>query len=88
MLDKAAVSSMTDDEKYERKMKIMSNCCSYLRHCFESHKGIKFAKLEAYGNFFLYRWSHVRKHGLKATVDYLFDRVCGTLKSDISAKLL
>ena len=48
---------------------------------------IKFAKIEAYGSFFLYRWSHVRKHGLKATVDYPFNRVCGTLKSDISAKL-
>lgn len=81
------VKFVAGDGEYERKMKLMSNCCSYLRHCFESHKGIKFAKLEAYGNFFLYRWSHVRKHGLKATVDYLFDRVCGTPKSDISAKL-
>ena len=81
------VKFVAGDEEYERKMKLMSNCCSYLRHCFESHNGIKFSKLEAYGNFFLYRWSHVRKHGLKATVDYLFDRVCGTLKSDISAKL-
>ena len=75
------------DDEYERKMKLMSNCCSYLRHCFESHNGIKFAKLEAYGNFFLYRWSHVRKHGLRATVDHLFNRVCGTAKSGISSNL-
>ena len=68
-------------------MKLMSNCCSYLRHCFESHNGIKFPKLEAYGNFFLYRWSHVRKRGLKATIECLFNRVCGTAKSDISSKL-
>ncbi len=44
------------DREYEAKMKLMSNCCSYLRHSFESHVGIKFSKLEAYGNFFLYRW--------------------------------
>ena len=75
------------DGEYERKMKLMSNYCSYLRHCFESHNGIKFAKLEAYGNFFLYRWSHVRKYGLRATVDYLFNRVCGTAKGDISSNL-
>ena len=81
------VKFVAGDEEYERKMKLMSNCCSYLRHCFESHNGIKFAKLEAYGNFFLYRWSHVRKYGLRATVDFLFNRVCGTPKSDISAKL-
>ena len=81
------VKFVAGDEECERKMKLMSNCCSYLRHCFESHKGIKFSKLEAYGNFFLYRWSHVRKDGLKATIDFLFNRVCGTPKSDISAKL-
>ena len=81
------VKFVAGDEEYERKMKLMSNCCSYLRHCFESHNGIKFSKLEAYGNFFLYRWSHVRKHGLKATIDFLFNRVCGTPKSDLSAKL-
>lgn len=55
-------------------MKRMGNCFSYLRHCFESNNGIKFAKLEAYGNFFLYRWSHVRKYGLRATVGVLFNR--------------
>ena len=81
------VKFVAGDEEYERKMKLMSNCCSYLRHCFESHNGIKFAKLEAYGNFFLYRWSHVRKHGLKATIDFLFNRVCGTPKSDLSSNL-
>ena len=72
------------DPEYEGKMKLMSNCCSYLRHCFESHNGVKFSKLEAYGNFFMYRWCHIRKHGLKATVEYLFRRVCGTPKSEIS----
>ena len=81
------VKFVAGDDEYERKMRLMSNCCSYLRHCFESHNGIKFAKLEAYGNFFLYRWSHVRKYGLRATVDYLFNRVCGTPKSEISSKL-
>lgn len=53
------------DKEYEDKMKLMSNCCSCLRHSFESHCGIKFSKLEAYANFFLYRWAHIRKHGLK-----------------------
>ena len=75
------VKFVAGDEECERKMKLMSNCCPYLRHCFESHKGIKFSKLEAYGSFFLCRWSHVRKHGLKATIDFLFNRVCGTPKS-------
>lgn len=75
------------DEECGRKMKPMSSCCPCLRHCFESHKGIKFSKLEAYGSFFLCRWSHARKHGLKATIDFLFNRVCGTPKSGISAKL-
>ena len=81
------VKFVAGDEEYESKMKLMSNCCSYLRHCFESHNGIKFSKLEAYGNFFIYRWSHIRRHGLRATIEYLFNRVCGTAKSDLSAKL-
>ena len=81
------VKFVAGDEECEGKMKLMSNCCPYLRHCFESHNGIKFSKLEAYGSFFLCRWSHVRKHGLMATIDILFNRVCGTPKSDISAKL-
>ena len=75
------------DKEYEGKMKLMSNCCNYLRHAFESHAGIKFSKLEAYANFFMYRWSHVRKHGLKATIEYLFARVCGTKKSGLSESL-
>ena len=75
------------DKEYESKMKLMSNCCSYLRHAFESHMGIKFSKMEAYANFFMYRWSHVRKHGLKATIEYLFARVCGTEKSGLSESL-
>lgn len=69
------------DKEYESKMKLMSNCCSYLRHSFESHGGIKFTKLEAYANFFLYRWSHVRKHGLKDAISFMVSRVCGTPKS-------
>ena len=81
------VKFVAGDEECERKMKLMSNCCSYLRHCFESHKGIKFSKLEAYGNFFLCRWSHVRKHGLMATIDILFNRVCGTPKRGLSSNL-
>ena len=71
------------DEEYEKAMKLMSNCCSYIRHAFESHPGIKYGKLEAYANFFLYRWMHVRKHGLKLTVDYLISRVFGTPKSHL-----
>ena len=75
------------DKEYGGKMKLMSNCCSYLRHAFESHAGIKFSKLEAYANCFMYRWSHVRKHGLKAAIEYLFARVCGTEKSELSGSL-
>ena len=74
------------DKEYESKMKLMSNCCSYLRHSFESHCGIKFTKLEAYANFFLYRWSHVRKHGLKDTISFMVSRVCGTPKSHTFAE--
>ena len=74
------------DKEYESKMKLMSNCCSYLRHSFESHGGIKFAKLEAYANFFLYRWSHVRKYGLKDAISFMVSRVCGTPKSHTFAE--
>lgn len=69
------------DKEYEDKMKLMSNCCSYLRHSFESHGGIKFSKLEAYANFFLYRWAHIRKHGLKNTISFMVSRIFGTPKS-------
>ena len=75
------VKFVAGDPEYETKMKLMSNCCSYLRHSFESHGGIKFTKLEAYANFFMYRWSHIRKHGLKESIFYLIARVCGTPKS-------
>lgn len=71
------------DEEYEDAMRLMSNCCSYIRHAFESHPGIKYGKLEAYANFFLYRWMHVRKHGLATTVDYLIGRIFGTPKSHL-----
>ncbi len=63
------------DAEYEKKMKLMSNCCSYLRHSFESHGGIKFEKLEAYANFFMYRWSHVRRMGVRETISCLLNRV-------------
>ena len=62
-------------------MKLMSNCCSYLRHAFEFHPGIKFSKLEAYANFFMYRWSHVRKAGLKEAISCMVLRVCGMPKN-------
>lgn len=75
------------EKEYERSMKLMSNCCSFLRHCFEGHPGIKFAKLEAYANLFLYRWCHVRKGGLDAAIEYMFRRVCGTPKSHKSADM-
>jgi transposase-like protein len=69
------------DKDYEKAMLLMNSCCSYLRHEFESHMGIKYSKIEAYGNFFMYKWAHVRKYGLKASIDYMFNRVCGTSKS-------
>ena len=69
------------NKDYEKAMLLMNNCCSYLRHEFESHMGIKYSKIEAYGNFFMYKWIHVRKCGLKASIDYMFNRVCGTSKS-------
>ena len=81
--------SLTDDwhkfvageETYERKMKLLSNCCSYLRHSFESHRGIKASKIEAYADFFMFRWSSTRKVGLRKTIESLFDMVCGTKKN-------
>lgn len=71
------------DAEYEEKMKLMSNRCSYLRHSFESHNGIKFEKPEAYANFFMYRWSHVRRMGMKETISCLLSRVFGTKKSHV-----
>ena len=81
--------SLTDDwhkfvageETYERKMKLLSNCCSYLRHSFESHRGIKASKIEAYADFFMFRWSLTRKMGLKKTIEALFNMVCGVRKN-------
>ena len=46
-------------------MKLLSNCCSYLRHSFESHRGIKASKIEAYADFFMFRWSLTRKMDLR-----------------------
>ena len=37
------------DKGCESAMKRMSNCCSYLRHAFESHNGIKYTKLGPMG---------------------------------------
>lgn len=59
------------EREYEAKMKLMSNCCSYLGHAFESHPGIKFAKLEA----------HVMKYGLRKKIEYMAVRAFGTSKS-------
>ena len=69
------------DKEYKAKMSPMNNLRSYLRFSFEKHRGIKFAKLAAYGDLFMYQYFHVRKYGLEATIDYLFSRVCGTKKS-------
>ena len=69
------------DGEYKAKMGPMNSLCSYLRFNFEKHRGIKFAKLAAYGDLFVYQYFHVRKYGLEATIDYLFSRVCGTEKS-------
>ena len=71
------------DAEYEEKMEPMSDCCSYLRHSFESHNGIKFEKLEAYANFFMCRWSHVRRMGMRETISCLLNRVFGTKKSRV-----
>lgn len=69
------------DREYEEAMRYMNLLCSYLRFEFEKHKGIKAAKIEAYATLFCYRFSHVRKHGLEASIDFLFGRVCGARKS-------
>lgn len=50
-----------------------------------THDGIKFAKLEAYADFFLYRWSHVRKGGMKDAIACVVSRVYGTPKSHVYA---
>lgn len=71
---------------YEKAMKLMSNCCSFLRHCFDGHPGIKLSKLEAYANLFMYRWCHTRKGGLDHAIEYMFNRVCGTPKSSKSGE--
>ena len=68
-------------EAYEKKMALLSNPCSYIRHSFEAHRGVKKSKIEAYANFFLYRWSHIRKAGLKDSIEYLFNRLSRTNKS-------
>lgn len=73
------------EPEYESKMRLMSNCCSYIRHGFESHNGIKFGKLEAYANFFMYRWVHVRRYGMKNAISYMVARVSGTPKSHVFA---
>ena len=59
------------NKEYESAMKLMSDCCSYLRHAFESHNGIKHTKLEAFGNWFLYRWMHreKRSRGIGEIID-------------------
>jgi hypothetical protein len=69
------------DKEYKAKMAPMNNLCSYLKLNLEKHRDIKFAKLPAYGNLFMYQYFYVRKYGLEATIDYLFSRVCGTEKS-------
>ena len=43
------------DGEYKAKMSPMNNLCSYLRFSFEKHRGIKFAKLAAYGDLFMTR---------------------------------
>lgn len=68
-------------KSYERSMNFMNSCCSYIRHAFESHNGIKYGKLEAYANWFLYRWIHMRKYGLQDSINYLLSRMYGTKKS-------
>lgn len=70
-----------DDPEYEKAMRYMNLLCSYVRFEFEKHRGIKFAKIEAYATFFCYKFTHIRKHGFATAVEYLFGRVCGTAKS-------
>ena len=71
-----------EDEAYKESMKLLNKCCSYIRHCFERHKGIKAGKAEAYANLFLYIWCHKRsKRGLKFVIECLRARIFGTEKS-------
>jgi hypothetical protein len=53
------------DKEHKAKMGPMNNLCSYLRFNFEKHRGVKFAKLAAYGDLFMYQYFHVRKYGLR-----------------------
>ena len=59
----------------------MGNRRSFLRHVFEGQNGIKYTKLEAYGNWFPCLWMRIRKHGLKLAVEYLGSRIWGAPKS-------
>jgi hypothetical protein len=53
------------DKEYKAKMAPMNNLCSYIRFNFEKHRGVKFAKLAAYGDLFMYQYFHVRKYGFR-----------------------
>ena len=44
-------------------------------------RGIKASKIEAYADFFMFRWSLTRKMGLKKTIEALFNMVCGVRKN-------
>ena len=79
--DEAAAAFNPGGEAYERKMALLSNLCSYIRHSFEAHRGVKRSKIAAYANSFLYRWSHIRKAGLKESIECLFNRLSRTNKS-------
>lgn len=72
------------DREHKAKMSPMNNLCSYLRFSFERHRGIKFAKLAAYGDLFMYQHFHVRKYGLEATIGCLFSRAAGRERATAS----
>jgi hypothetical protein len=75
------VKYVPGDKEHETKMAPMNSLCSFIRFSFEKHRGVKFAKLAAYGDLFMHQYFRVRKYGLEATIDHLFSRVCGTKES-------
>lgn len=79
-LEDTRLKFIQENREYDEKMKLLSNCCAYIRYAFTTHKGIAYDRIESYANFYMYRWCHVRRNGLDKTVEYLFDRMCRTRK--------
>lgn len=81
LIDEPIKFDKSNDSIYRTKLKLLNNCCSTLRYNFSCHRGIKLAKLESYGNLFIYRWCSIRKIGFKETVEDMYNRVCVAKKS-------